>query len=129
MKRILTTLAVLAATTCMPVLAQTTGEITKNNCKAASEACQKAIDYCNEKKGKFGSASTTNALKDCMDSLHATGQLLGRDSKFASRSASISLDACNEAAKVCDQFKGDSELTSCANEVRKAAGNLSKVAK
>ena len=128
MKRLITTISIIAAT-CAPALAQTTGEIAKGNCKAACDMCQKTVDYCNQKQGKYGQATTTNALKDCMDSVQSTGQLLGRGSALAGRSAAISVDACNEAAKVCDQYKDDTQMTNCANEVRKAAGNLQKVAK
>ena len=111
----------------VPAYSQTTNETAKGNCKAVSEMCQKTVDYCNGKKGKYGQASTINALKDCMDSCQATGQLLGRGSALSARSAAISLDACNEAAKVCDQYKDDPKMTGCANECRKAAGNLQKV--
>jgi len=53
-----------------PAMAQTTSEIAKSNCKAASAACQKAVDHCNEKKGNMGQASTTNAqgLHRCLQS-------------------------------------------------------------
>ena len=38
------------------VLAQTTAETARGNCKAAAEACQKTIDYCTTKGGKYAEA-------------------------------------------------------------------------
>jgi hypothetical protein len=129
MRQILAALAVMFFTSSFagPVFAQTTSEIAKGNCKAAAEMCQKTVDYCNDKKGNLGKASTINALKDCMDACHATGQFLERGSQLGPKSSAIALEACNECAKVCDQYKDDSQMNSCANECRKAAGNLQKV--
>jgi hypothetical protein len=131
MKKQFTLLAMLGLTVInlvsAPAMAQTTSEIAKSNCKAASAACQKAVDHCNEKKGNMGQASTTNALKDCIDACKATSQFLERGSRLVPKSAAMTVDACNEAAKICDQFKDDKDMISCANECRKAASNLTKV--
>ncbi len=130
MKQTLATAAlvfVAALNFSIPANAQTTGEIAKGNCKAVSAACQKTVDYCNDKKGKYSAASTIDALKDCIDACKVTSNFLERGSQLAPRSAAIAVDACNEGAKVCDQFKDDQQMTSCANECRKAVGNLQKM--
>jgi hypothetical protein len=129
MKRVLSAAAIALCTFSLtgPAFAQTTPEIAKGNCKAVSASCEKTVEYCNEKKGKLGSASTINAMKDAIDACKATSQFLERGSSLAPKSAEIAVSACNECAKVCDQFKDDTQLTSCANECRKAASNLQKI--
>jgi hypothetical protein len=46
---------------------------------------------------------------------------------LSGKESEVCVQACNEAAKACDQFKGDLQLTECANECRKTASNLQKV--
>lgn len=130
MKRAITSLAIFLCASTAGILsadAQTTGQIAKGNAKSCAETCQKTVDYCNDKKGKFGSDSLMNALKDCITACKSADELLSRSSTLSPKSASVCVDACNEAAKACDQFKGDLQLTDCANECRKTASNMTKV--
>ena len=132
MKRVFSTLVMLACTTMMNAnysasFAQTTGEIAKGNCESTAKMCQKAMDYCNEKKGKYSDSSVTNAIKDCMSACKSTDDFLRRGSKLSSKSSALCAEACTECAKACDQFKDDLQMTSLANECRKSIGNLSKV--
>lgn len=111
----------------LAAFSQNTQEIARGNCKAASDTCQKTLTYCNEKKGKLGAAHVTNALKDCIDSRNATEKLLARGSALQKKAANLSIDACNNVSKACDQFGSDAKMNTCANEVRKAVGNLQKI--
>lgn len=106
---------------------QNTQEIARGNCKATSDTCQKTLDYCTEKKGKLGQANITNALKDCIDACNAAEKLLARGSSLQKRAALLAIDACNNVSKACDQFGSDPKMNTCANEARKAVGNLQKV--
>ena len=108
--------------------AQTTAEIAGGNCKSCADACQKTLDYCNTKKGKYGEASVTNALKDCITACKATSDFLNRGSAYLDqKAAALTVDACNNCAKSCDKFNTDNQMAACANECRKAVGNLGKI--
>ncbi len=108
--------------------AQATSEIARGNCKACAEACQKTLDYCNTKSGKYGEASISNALKDCVTACKSTDDLLNRGSAYLqAKSCALTIDAANNCAKVCDKFPGDTQMSSCANECRKCVGNCSKI--
>ncbi len=132
MKRVYSALVMVACSTIMSAnysasFAQTTGEIAKGNCESTARMCQKAMDYCNEKKGKFSDSSVSNAIKDCMSACKSTDEFLRRGSKLSGKSSALCVEACNECAKACDQFKDDLQMTSLANECRKSVGNLNKV--
>jgi len=122
-----TSLAVCCSTALTPAFAQTTGDIAKGNCKNTSDVCQKTLEYCNEKKGKFGTANVTNVLKDCITACDATEKFITRGSSLQKKSAALTLEACNSVAKSCDQFTEDAKMQRCANEARKCAGNLQKI--
>src|SRR5438045_1317993 len=85
-------------------LAQTTAEIAKGNCKACSDTCQKTLDYCVKKKGKYAVASVTDALKDCIMVCNMDEKVLNHNSNLQKKAAALNIDACNAAAKACDQF-------------------------
>ncbi len=112
----------------LPVSAQTTVEIARGNVKAASDKCQKTLDYCNKKKGKLGEANVTDALKDCIAICNSAEKILARNSVLSTKMSSLTIEACNIAAKACDQFPSDLNMQACANEVRKCVGNLQKIA-
>ena len=133
MKEICLSLALLlgfgfGAVTAPSAQAQSTTEIARGNCKAASDKCQKTLDYCNQKKGKLGEANVTDALKDCIAVCNSSEKILARNSVLSTKMSAITIEACNMAAKACDQFPSDLTMQSCANEVRKCVGNLQKVA-
>jgi hypothetical protein len=109
-------------------LAQTTAETTRGNCKACAETCQKTLDYCTTKGGKYAEASVTNALKDCITSCKSTEDLLNRGSAYLEhKSCGLTIDAANNCAKSCDKFNTDNQMLACSNECRKCVGNLSKI--
>jgi hypothetical protein len=108
-------------------MAQTTGEIAKGNCKSTAEVCQKTMDWCTKKGGKYAEASVTNSLKDCVTACKMTEDFLNRGSTLEAKSCGVCIDACNEAAKTCDKF-ADKEMAACANECRKCVGNCTKLA-
>jgi hypothetical protein len=108
--------------------AQTTAEIARGNCKACADACQKTLDYCTSKGGKYAEASVTNAMKDCITSCKSTDDLLNRGSAYLEgKSCLLTIDAANNCAKVCDKFAGDNQMAACANECRKCVGNCTKI--
>jgi len=110
------------------VLAQTTAETARGNCKATAETCQKTIDYCTSKGGKYAEASVTNALKDCITACKSTDDFLNRGSAYLeAKSCTLTIDAANNCAKACDKFNTDNEMLACANECRKCVGNCSKI--
>jgi hypothetical protein len=108
--------------------AQTTAEIARGNCKSCADTCQKALDYCTTKKGKYAEASVTNALKDCITACKATDDFLNRGSAYLeAKAAALAVDAANNCAKSCDKFNTDNQMLACANECRKCVGNCSKI--
>lgn len=121
-----TTLA-LCTSAFNPTFAQTTEEISKSNCKKTSDVCQKTLDYCTTKKGKYATDTVTGALKDCIISCNATEKFINRGSGLKKKAAALTIDACNAVAKSCDQFAEDDRMQACANEARKCVGNLQKV--
>lgn len=110
-----------------PSFAQTTDDISKGNCKRTSDVCQKTLDYCQLKKGKFSSDNVTGVLKDCIISCNATEKFINRGSGLKKKAAALTIDACNAVAKSCDQFGDDDRMQACANEARKCVGNLQKI--
>jgi hypothetical protein len=116
---------------CLGVSAQTTAEIAKNNCDLCANFAAKTLNYCVTKKGNYGKASMTNALKDVITACKSSSEFIGNASAFQKRSAAIAVDACNECIKACggSTVNSDVNIKACADECRKCAGNLSKVAK
>lgn len=112
----------------LPVNAQSTTEIARGNCKAASDKCQATLDYCTKMKGKLGEANVTDALKDCIAVCNAAEKILARNSVLTPKMSDVTIESCNLVAKACDQFPSDLKMQACANEVRKCVGNLQKVA-
>jgi len=107
---------------------QTTAEIARGNCKACADVCQKTLDYCTTKGGKYAEASVTNALKDCITACKQTDDLLNRGSAYLeNKSCTLTVDAANNCAKSCDKFNGDNQMAACANECRKCVGNCQKI--
>ena len=107
--------------------AQTTPQIALGNCKACATACEKTLNYCTEKQGKYASATTTNALKDCITACKSASEFLARGSAYSQASMATCINACNECAKTCESFKDDNNMKACADECRKTAGNCSKI--
>jgi len=110
-----------------PSFAQTTEQIARGNCKACADVCQETLNYCVKKKGRHGQQTVTNALKDCITSCKATGEFLARGTAYDSKSAALTVEACLNCAKTVEAFD-DNVMKACANECRKTAGNLQKVA-
>jgi len=108
--------------------AQTTAEIARGNCKACAETCQKTLDYCTKKGGKYAEASITNGLKDCVTACKSTDDFLNRGSAYLqAKSAALAIDAATNCAKSCDKFNTDNQMLACANECRKCIGNCQKI--
>jgi len=55
-----------------PASAQTTREIARGNCKSCAASCQKTMDWCTTKAGKYAEAGVTNSLKDCVTACKMT---------------------------------------------------------
>jgi hypothetical protein len=132
MKRALKVLAIMLCSllvTCLssPSLAQTTPQIAKGNCKVCASACETTLNYCVEKRGRYGEETLTNALKDCVTACKSCGELLARGSRLGKKSAAMCVEACNSCAKSCEAFKDDNNMKACADECRKCAGNCQKV--
>jgi hypothetical protein len=109
-------------------IGQTTAETARGNCKACVETCQKTLNYCTTKGGKYAEATITNALKDCITSCKGTDDLLNRGSAYLqAKSCTMTIDAANNCAKACDKFNTDNQMLACANECRKCVGNCSKI--
>jgi hypothetical protein len=132
MKRLFTLFTLIACcwlSNCsVATFAQNTSEITLGNCKACVSACQKTLDYCTQKGGKYGQETITNALKDCITACKFSGEYLARGSNLGKKSATLCIEACNNCAKSCESFKDDNNMKACADECRKCAGNCQKVA-
>jgi hypothetical protein len=105
----------------------TTEEIAKSNCKAAAASCDETINYCINKKDNHANATVINALRDCSTACKATFDYLGRGSSFSKKQAEMTIDALNLCTKSCESFTKDNNMKACADECRKASGNLSKV--
>lgn len=111
-----------------PVWAQTTAEIAKGNCKSCVEVCQKTLDSCTKKGGKYAETSITNSLKDCITACKMTTDYLNRGSaSLQAKACDLTIEACNECAKSMDKFNTDNEMEACANECRKCVGNCQKL--
>jgi hypothetical protein len=128
-KKLFSLLAVIlmASTFNCSAFAQTTAEITKGNCKACAAECQKTLDYCTNKTGKYKDSQTTAALKDCIAACEMTQKLLDRSSTLQNKAVAFCVDACNNCAKSCESFKDDDAMKACADECRKTAGNCQKI--
>lgn len=115
----------------MPAFAQTTPEIAKGNCDSCANFSAKTLNYCVSKKGEYGKATLTNALKDCIGACKSTSDFIARGSKYQKDSAAITIKACNELIKACggSGVSGDVQMKACADECRKCAGNLDKIVK
>jgi hypothetical protein len=132
MKSFLTFLAtlccILTLQSSQPALAQTTAEIAKGNCKSCVEVCQKTLDSCTKKGGKYAEASMTNSLKDCITACKMTSDYLNRGSAYLqTKACDLTVEACNQCAKSLDSFNTDNEMEACANECRKCVGNCQKL--
>jgi hypothetical protein len=119
---------ILALHFCQPAYSQTTAEIAKGNCKSCAEVCQKTLDYCIKKGGKYSETSITNSLKDCITASNMTDDYLNRGSvSLESKACDLTVIACNECAKSMDKFNTDNKMEACANECRKCVGNCQKL--
>jgi len=112
-------------------MAQTTPEIAKGNCDSCASFCTKTLNYCVKKKGNFGKASMTNALKDCIIACKSASEFIANNSTFQKKAAALASDACNQCIKACggSTVSSDVNMKACADECRKCAGNLDKIAK
>lgn len=121
---------VLSGTT-LSASAQTTAEIAKNNCDSCANFAAKTLNYCVSKKGNYGKATMTNALKDVITACKSSSQFIGNASALQKKSAAITVEACNECIKACggSTVNSDVNIKACADECRKCAGNLSKIVK
>ncbi|CAN5581903.1 hypothetical protein BH11CYA1_BH11CYA1_26040 [soil metagenome] len=110
--------------------AQTTAEIAKNNCDSCANFAAKTLNYCVTKKGNYGKAAMTNALKDVITSCKSSSEFLANASALQKKSAAIAVEACNECIKACggSTVNSDVQIKACADECRKCAANLSKIA-
>ncbi|GEM_PF-510143 len=113
------------------VMAQTTPEIAKGNCDSCANFCAKTLNYCVKKRGNFGKASVTNALKDCITACKSASEFIARNSTYQKKAAALAVETCNECIKACGgtEVSSDVNMKACADECRKCAGNLEKVAK
>ena len=109
-------------------LAQTTPQIARGNCSVCASSCQKTLDYCIGKKGRYSEGNILNTLKDCITSCKTCGEILERGSSLEKKASALCVDACYAAAKSCEAFKSDNNMKACADECRKCAGNCQKVA-
>lgn len=111
-----------------PSLAQTTEQISLGNAKACAERCEATLKYCTDKKGKYGEAHMTNIIKDCITACKTASEFSGRSSQYSKDAFSTAAKACIECAKACESFKDDDKMLATANECRKTASNMQKVA-
>jgi hypothetical protein len=111
-----------------PSLAQTTEQISLGNAKACAERCEATLKYCTDKKGKYGEAHMTNIIKDCITACKTASEFSGRSSQYARDAFATAAKACLECAKACEAFKDDDKMLATANECRKTASNMQKVA-
>jgi len=122
----LLTILMLSTFNCT-AFSQTTAEITKGNCKACAAECQKTLDYCTNKSGRYNEANVTASLKDCIAACKMAEDYLARSSTLQSKAVAFCIDSCNNCAKSCESFKDDNAMKACADECRKCAGNCSKI--
>ncbi len=109
-------------------LAQTTEQISLGNARACTTRCEATLNYCTGKKGRYGEASITNVLKDCITACKTASEFSARGSQYAKEAFATASKACIECAKTCESFKDDDKMLATANECRKTAGNMQKVA-
>lgn len=124
----LMTVLVSGCVNSMVAFAQTTDQITLDNCRQCAKVCTTTLQYCTEKKGRYGQATVTNALKDAISACKSAEDFIARGSKLQSKLASICAEACTVCAKSCESFKTDATMRSCADECRKCSGNCNKIA-
>lgn len=108
-------------------LAQTTGQIVKNNCDACANFCAKTLNYCVSKRGAYGKDTVTTPIKDAISCCKSSSELLSRSSALQNKSIAMTIDALNECVKVCEGFPNDNNMKACADECRKCGSNLAKV--
>ena len=125
---VLAACSLLSAGTTYSAFAQTTEQISLGNARACTTRCEKTLKYCTDKKGRYGEASITNVLKDCITACKTASEFSARGSAYAKESFAIASKACIECAKSCESFKDDDKMLATANECRKTAGNMNKVA-
>jgi len=123
---LLTVIMIVSTFNCR-AFCQTTAEITKGNCKACAVECQKTLDYCGGKSGRYNEASVTAALKDCIAACKMAEDLLARSSTLQAKAVAFCVESCNNCAKSCESFKDDNNMKACADECRKCAGNCQKI--
>ncbi|MBY0357538.1 MAG: four-helix bundle copper-binding protein [Candidatus Obscuribacterales bacterium] len=107
--------------------AQTTEQITKGNCSACADMCQKTLNYCVQKKGRHGEQTVTNALKDCITACKTAGEFLSRGSRFEAKASAMCIEACTLCVQSCQAFSDDNNMKACAEECRKCAANCQKI--
>lgn len=108
--------------------AQTTEQISLGNARACADRCEATLKYCTDKKGRYGEAATTNVIKDCITACKTASEFSARNSAYAKEAYATAAKACIEAAKTCESFKNDDKMLATANECRKTASNMQKVA-
>ena len=108
-------------------LAQTTQQIAKGNAHHCAQMCADTVKYCTKKAGKYGEATVTSTLQECIASCNAASDSIARGSSYQKKFATIAIEASTACAQTCESFKGDKTMESCANECRKTASNLQKV--
>lgn len=107
--------------------AQTTAQIVKNNCDECANFCAKTLNYCVSKRGEYGKATVTTAIKDAISSCKASAEMLSRGSSLQNKSLDVTHAALQECIKVCEGFPKDNNMKACADECRKTQSNLEKV--
>lgn len=109
-------------------LAQTTEQISLGNARACATRCEATLKYCTHKKGRYGEQAITNVLKDCITACKTASEFAARGSQYTREAFATAAKACMECAKTCEVFKDDDKMLAMANECRKTAGNMNKVA-
>lgn len=108
--------------------AQTTEQISLGNARACAARGEKTLKYCTDKKGRYGEQAITNVIKDCITACKTASEYTARGSQYSKEAFSTAAKACIECAKTCESFKDDDKMLAMANECRKTAGNMQKVA-
>ena len=120
--------SLLSAGTTYAAFAQTTEQISLGNARACVTRCEATLKYCTDKKGRYGEQTITNVLKDCITACKTASEFSARNSQYAKDAFATAAKACIECAKSCESFKDDDKMLATANECRKTAGNMQKVA-
>ncbi len=120
--------SMLSAGTTYTAFAQTTEQISLGNARVCAQRCEKTLKYCTDKKGRYGEQSITRVLKDCITACKTASEFSARGSQYSKEAFATAAKACIECAKTCESFKDDDKMLATANECRKTAGNMQKVA-